>query len=158
VDILQTLSAEEFDQLADGARCVFFAAGEALCREGEPGETFYVIRAGRVAVSVAGAGGGSVTVAHLGPAAFFGEMSLLTGEPRSATITAECDVEVMEVSKALFAGILKADAALAEKLGIILEKRLTDRQAKLSAGAGATAGVPARIALINRIRKFFGLG
>lgn len=158
VDLFQTLSAGEFDQLVNGAKRVMFARGEVLCRQGDPGETFYVIRSGRVAVSVTGNDGGVVTVAQLGASAFFGEMSLLTGEPRSATITAEGDVEVLEVSKELFSGIMKADGALAEKLGVILEKRLVERQEKLATGIGATAAAPARSALVGRIRKFFGLG
>jgi CRP-like cAMP-binding protein len=157
VDLFQTLSAAEFGQLVQGTRAVMFGRGEVLCRQGDTGAAFYVIQSGRVAVSVAGADGVPVTVAQLGPSAFFGEMALLTGEPRSATITADGDVTVLEVSKDLFAGFLRADAALAEKLGVVLEKRVADRQAKVATGAGA-AVVPARVALVARIRKFFGLG
>lgn len=158
VDLFRTLCPAEFDHLVNGVRRVIFAPGEVLCRQGEAGETFYVIQSGRVTVSVSGADGKVATVAELGPGAFFGEMSLLTGETRSATVTAGCDVEVLEVSKGLFGEIMKADAALAEKLGTILEKRAQERQARLAGGVGVSEGAPVRLALVGRIRKFFGLG
>ncbi len=157
VDLFRTLSPPEFERLAEGVRSLVFADGESLCRQGEPGETFYVIRTGRVAVSVAGADGAGLTVAHLGPSAFFGEMSLLTGEPRSATVTAETDVAVLEVAKPVLSGILKDNAALAEKLGAILEQRVNERQARVAAAGDKGIGAIPRIALVARIRKFFGL-
>jgi CRP-like cAMP-binding protein len=158
VDLFQTLSSAEFDQLVSGARRVVFARGEVLFRQGDPGETFYVIQSGRVTVSVMGGDGTEVPVAHLGAAAFFGEMSLLLGEPRSATITAEDDVEVLEISKGIFSGILKSNASLAEKLGVVLEKRVEIRQARLVADASASTAISSRSALVVRIRHFFGLG
>lgn len=158
VDLFQTLSSAEMDVLASSVRRLMFARGESLCRQGDAGGSFYVIRSGRVAVTVAGADGSPVTVAHLGPAAFFGEMSLLTGEPRSATVVAEEDVEVLEVAKAVFALLLGADAVLAEKLGAVLEKRAGERQARMATGSEAAGVVVPRTALTARIRKFFNLG
>ena len=64
--------------------------------------------------------GAEVPVAHLGPGAFFGEMSLLTGEPRAATIRAETDALVLSVGKAQFAGLLKRDPGLAARLAAVI--------------------------------------
>jgi small-conductance mechanosensitive channel/CRP-like cAMP-binding protein len=156
VDLFQTLSPAEFERLTAEARLEMFARGEQLCRQGEEGDTFYVIRTGQVAVSVSGPGGVQVSVAQLGDGAFFGEMSLLTGEKRSATVKAETDTEVLAVSKPAFAALLQADAALAEKLGAILEKRAAGRQATV-ATASAGSSLPAHSMMVTRIRKFFGL-
>lgn len=157
VDLLRSLNAEELTRLAASVRSVPYAEGETLVRQGEPGETFYVVRQGRVSVLVAGADGRAVSVAQLGPGAFFGEMSLLTGEARSATVRADTDAIVLTVSKAMFAGLLQSDPALAERLAAVLEARQADRQAKLSAQAPAGAAAAGREPLLLRIRRFFGL-
>jgi CRP-like cAMP-binding protein len=110
-----------------------------------------------VAVSVAGPDKNGVVVARLGEGEFFGEMSLLTGERRSATVTAETDTDVIEVSKPDFSLILQADAALAEKLAAVIDKRARARQAGLTAASGQQPESPAPSAIVARIRKFFGL-
>lgn len=157
VELLHTLSPAELETVAAAARVIPFAPGEILCRQNEPGDSFYIIRAGHVNVAVATADGRSVPVAQLGPGGFFGEMSLLTGEPRTATVTAEGDVDVLCLSKQNFAAILQANAGLAGRLAAVLEKREGERQARLSSGAPAPVADTTQIALAERIRRFFGL-
>ncbi len=157
VDLFQSLSPAERERMATGARLEMYARGEALCRQNEEGSTFYVIRSGQVAVSVTNAGGASAVVAQLGAGAFFGEMSLLTGEKRSATVTAETDAEVLAVSKPVFSAIIQADSQLAEKLAAVLEKRAVARQATV-ATVSPGHPVPTYSALLARIRHFFALG
>ena len=158
VELFQTLSAEELEKLADAAKLHLYAAGENLCLEGEAGDSFYVIREGRVAVLVASGGGPMVTAAHLSSGAFFGEMSLLTGEPRSGTVCAETDVEVLRVAKQDFAGLLQANEGLAGKIASVLEERLAERQNLRTAFANQETNPEIRTALATRIRRFFGLG
>ena len=158
VDLFQTLSAPEMDKLVEGARLQLYAASENLCRQGEAGDSFYIIRSGSVAVWVADAAGKQARVATLESGAFFGEMSLLTGAPRSGTVTADGDVEVVCISKPVFAGLLTADASLAGKLAEVLERRLAERQARLSAVAGAPVVTETKSALLGRMRRFFGMG
>jgi small-conductance mechanosensitive channel/CRP-like cAMP-binding protein len=158
VDLFQSLSPQELNRVVDGTKLKLFAAGEHLCRQGEAGDSFYVIRSGQVAVLMNNADGQPVTVAHLSHGAFFGEMSLLTGEPRSGTVTAEADVEVLWVSKAVFAGLLRADADLAGKLAAVLEKRAAERRTIMSTpSVSSETAFEARNALTARIRRFFGL-
>lgn len=157
VELFQSLSAEEVEKLANAAKLCLYAAGENLCRQGEPGDSFYVIREGRVAVLVTGTDGATVTAAHLAEGGFFGEMSLLTGEPRSGTVTAETDVEVLRVSKQNFAGLLHANAELAVKLAAVLEKRIEGRRTAMAAHVAREAVKETRSALALRIRQFFGL-
>jgi small-conductance mechanosensitive channel/CRP-like cAMP-binding protein len=157
VDLLQSLSPEEINRLAARVKLERFARGENLCRQGEAGDSFYVIREGRVAVFINDAVGYPVRAGQLEHGAFFGEMSLLTGETRSGTVTAETDVEVLCVSKQDFAGLLQADADLAGKLAAALETRLAARRTIMNAPAGAAAPSDARSALTARILQFFGL-
>lgn len=158
VDLFQSLSPEEIKRLADGVKLQLFARGENLCRQGEAGGSFYVIREGRVAIFVNDAAGQPVRVAQLETGSFFGEMSLLTGEPRSATVTAETDVEVLRVSKQDFAGLLQANTNLAGKLAAALETRLAALRAIRKASAGAVPNSETRSALTARILQFFRLG
>ena len=158
VELFRSLSAEEMERLANAARLQLYATGENLCRQGEAGDSFYVIRNGRVAVMVQGADGRTVTAAHLAEGAFFGEMSLLTGEPRSGTVTAETDVEVLCVSKQDFAGLLKADADLAGKLAAVLEKRMQGRRTAMAAPVAKEAAPETYSVLAVRIKQFFGIG
>lgn len=157
VDLFQSLSAEEINRLAAGVKLKIFAPGEKLCRQHEAGDSFYIIRQGRVAVFIKDAAGHPVRAAQLEHGAFFGEMSLLTGELRSGTVTAETDVEVLCVSKQDFSGLLQANANLAGKLAATLETRLAARRTILNTVAGNSAASDSRSALAARIRQFFGL-
>jgi len=158
IDLFQSLSPAETDRLVEGAKRQIFADGEKLCRQGDAGESFYVIRSGHVGVWVSGTEGNTpVPVAHLGAGAFFGEMSLLTGEPRSATVTAEGDVDVVCVTKSDFAELLLANAELAGKLAAVLENRMAERHEKMAALAPLKAPPETQSVLLARIRRFFGL-
>jgi len=157
VELFQSLSDPECERLVGLVETVPYAAGEVLCREGEAGDSFYVIQTGTVAVLIRGADGVPAEVARLTVGQFFGEMSLLTGERRSATVVADGDVDVVRVSKLDFADLLKADVELAGKLAAVLEKRLAERHALLAASAAGTPAPESRTMLATRIRRFFGL-
>jgi small-conductance mechanosensitive channel/CRP-like cAMP-binding protein len=157
VELFGSLSAEEMERLANAAKLHLYAAGESLCRQGEAGDSFYIIREGRVAVLVRGNNGHEVTAAHLGRGAFFGEMSLLTGEPRSGTVKAETDVEVLLVSKQDFAGLLQANADLAGKLAAILQQRAEGRRTAMATPRAREIVPEAHSILALRIKAFFGL-
>jgi small-conductance mechanosensitive channel/CRP-like cAMP-binding protein len=158
VELFHSLSAEEVERLANSAKLYLYAAGENLCRQGEPGDSFYIIREGRVAVLVNGGEGRTVTAAHLSDGAFFGEMSLLTGEPRSGTVMAETDVQVLRVSKNDFAGLLQANAELAGNLAAVLEKRAEGRRTAMTTSITRESVPETPLALAVRIKLFFGLG
>ncbi|MCF7821569.1 MAG: cyclic nucleotide-binding domain-containing protein [Mariprofundaceae bacterium] len=85
-----------------------FTGGETIVKEGEVGDTFYLIRSGHVAVSTRGMGskGDLIPLGKMGEGAFFGEVSLLTDKPRTATVIADGDVELMELTRDDFNGIV----------------------------------------------------
>ena len=84
VDVFRALDAEKIDRLARRLRMAIFGPGEVILRQGDPGDSLYVVRSGRVAVELATRGGGRREIAMLSAGQFFGEMSLMTGESRDA--------------------------------------------------------------------------
>jgi CRP-like cAMP-binding protein len=82
--------------------------GSRIVREGEPGRAFYVLLNGTARVVIGGA-----AVATLAPGQFFGELSLVDGGPRTATITAEEETAVLELSRAAFTGLLTDQPSIA---------------------------------------------
>ncbi len=160
VPLLDPLTASERAALAARARRLVFAHGEAIVREGDAGDSFYLIERGTVAVTIGGNDGGAAdTIHHLAAGAYFGEMSLLTGEPRSATVVAESDVAVLELGRAGFEQILVANPALLEPISQIAAHRQEAQQAARRARPVVPpfAQDPAAQRLRQRIRAFFGL-
>ncbi len=131
-----------------------FTAGEVVTREGERDDSLFVIARGHARVAVA-QGAASREVARLGPGDFFGEMALMTGEPRSATVVADGELRCWRIDKAAVERALTAHPALAEQLAEVLaERRVQLDAARDGGGAGKVA--TAKQDLMARISRFFG--
>jgi CRP-like cAMP-binding protein len=153
VAFLEPLSADERRQLADRIDSQTFAGNETIIRQGEEGESFYIVATGRLSV-IAQTG---VEVAVLGPGDYFGEMSLMTGEKRSATVIALVDTELYVVDKRSFERIIKSHSALVDKIGARLTERrqaLTEEDSRTDI---ATAMTPSDSGIVHRIRRFFNM-
>lgn len=161
LDLFDQLPGEALDSLAASARRVHFDDGEMLVSEGEAGDSLFVLEAGRVLVSKQGGDGGSaVPLAHLARGAFFGEMSLLTGAPRSATVTAQGGVTVLVLSQPALAPLVEADPEIAETLSRAVTTRRADTEATLETRAKSRDPHPAATdesSILDRIRAFFKL-
>jgi CRP/FNR family transcriptional regulator, cyclic AMP receptor protein len=93
------------DDLADVQRLMTplsFAPGEVIIREGEPGDDFFIVVAGRAKIAVRAGDGNELVVGEAGPGGFFGELSMLTGEPRSARVQAVEAVQTMTLHRDAF--------------------------------------------------------
>jgi cAMP-dependent protein kinase regulator len=112
--IFEVLTEEERDALVREMDIESHDEGSVIIAEGDPGSSMYLIVAGEVKVYTRGSGknGGSVYLAKLGDGDFFGEVSVLTGKPRTATITASQRTELLRLDKE------KLDNALAKYPGI----------------------------------------
>jgi hypothetical protein len=132
VDILQPLKDEEVTMLAEDLSHHLFGKGEAICKQGDPGTTFYIIKSGLIAVKVKGADGVEVEVARLKPGSYFGEMSLLTGDPRSSTCTAVEDSELLCLDRDTFGVLLQENPPIAQTMSDILASRSQATQKRLS--------------------------
>ena len=161
--LFQDLDAEMVEVLARAARRIPYDDGEVLVREAESGDSLFVVAEGKVLISKSGRtlGTGDIALASLGPGDFFGEMSLLTGEPRSATVRADGPCDVLVLSRHHVAPLLQERPALAEVLSLALEQRQAKTQAKVDGRRelGATASnSESEESILGRIRTFFKLG
>ncbi len=125
VPLFEGMSASDLETVADRASETSFDDGETLTREGEPGDTFYIVTDGRLDVSQRG-----TVVAQLGPGDFLGEISLVDGRPRTATVTAVGPVQALVIRRADFLEMIEWDSAV--RLGILIA--LTDRIRKTHPG------------------------
>jgi small-conductance mechanosensitive channel/CRP-like cAMP-binding protein len=159
VPLLAPLTPDELARLATQVSRLPYASGEAIVREGEPGDSFYLIERGSVAVSIGDGDGGTRLLSRMAAGDYFGEMSLLTGEPRSATVVAESDVAVLEVERVDFEQILAANPALLEPISQIAARRQEaqreTRRAQPALPPFAQDAAAQR--LRQRIRAFFRL-
>jgi len=160
VEILRPLPEEERVFLAESLHYAPFAAGEVLTRQGAEGHYLYLILEGEVSVRVTANGGLEREVARLKAGDFFGEMSLMTGERRSATVVAEAGVECFRLDKPAFEEILRRRPEVAEPVAEILARRRLELAAVregLDQEAQSRRLAAAKGDLLARIRDFFGL-
>ena len=112
----------QLENVLQHAQIHHYGRGERLIQEGDQGDSMFIMLRGTAAVSVTKNGAG-IRVGMMRPGDCFGEMSLLTGEPRSATIRAEADCEVLVISKKVMAEVLRASPQCLTQLSELLAKR-----------------------------------
>ena len=120
--LFATMPDAVLDQLVAGACTLDFGDGECIVAEGSAGDRCYVVDRGRVVVSVAG-GAAQRKVAELGPGSMFGEMSLLTGEVRSASVHALGDARLLALSSDVLGSALRQHPDLAQTLAELVTLR-----------------------------------
>jgi len=159
IEILAVLSPDELEVIAREAKLQVYLPGEVVVRQGDVGTEFFFILEGHAIVRRGEEEAGS-TVAALNPAQFFGEMALLTGEPRSATIVAQTRLEVLVISKEALARPIMSNPVLAERIGGILAERkaemATHQERATHRGESASDLAEETKTFGSRIRKFFG--
>jgi CRP-like cAMP-binding protein len=160
VDILAPLSVPERRRLAEAVGVKAYAAGEYPVRQGEAGDSCYFIKKGSVDVIVEKTPGEGVVVATLRPGNLFGEMSLLTGAMRTASILVMEDAEFVVIDRESFRGTLVHNPSIAESLSRILAERqaaLAAQREKLDAVTLERRKRDHSGQLLHNIREFFGL-
>jgi len=157
VDFLGPLTTEERRSLASRVRVQAYGRGETIIRQGDRGDSLFMILRGRVEVLVA-SGEQEEVVNTLGEGSCFGEMSLLTGAPRSATVRALEDVEVAPVTVEAFRQIVAENRAVLEAVTGIVSRRRSRLDAAIhEAEAEAAARTAEHSDLLERVLSFFGV-
>ena len=152
VSVLSALSAEIRTQIAERSMIAEYGVGEFIVRQGDQGDSLYIIRTGSCGVYVKRDGKHENRIATIESGEFFGEMSLLTGEPITATVRAMVDTSVIIIDKENFSNILNDNPAISVQLGEILAKR----QKELAEEAGRmVAATPSSSSMIAKIKSFF---
>ncbi len=120
--IFAACSARDLDAVARLSTTLDIPPGKVLATEGLPGQEFVVIRAGTVKVTR-----GGTELAELGPGDYFGEISLMDGGPRTATVTAATPVTIEVVERRDFDALLETVPGLAQRLMVGLAARLREK-------------------------------
>jgi CRP-like cAMP-binding protein len=124
VPLFSDLSPEAFQALTANVRLRGVAAGEVVLRQGDPGDRFYAIASGLMRVERTVPSGCKVVLAFLEDGAFFGEMALLSAEPRSASVVAESDGELIEIAAEVLTAVCRAHPHVAGSLERFYRERL----------------------------------
>lgn len=122
--LLRGLPEERLGRIAAVARRRAYRRGEVICHQGDPGDTFHVIESGRLKVSLYGESGAETLLAILGPSECFGELALLDGEPRSATVQALEPVETIVVRRSDFLALLRQNPAIMDRLLVAMAAKI----------------------------------
>jgi CRP-like cAMP-binding protein len=156
--VLKALSLEEIQTLARKVTLCEFRKDELILRHGDTGNSMFFIFEGSLDIQIPKENGEKSSVANLWPGDCVGEMSMLTGEPRSADVLALSDVVLLQVTKEDIEPVLANNPELVEKLSHILAERKTHNEKHLS-GAEAEAETALQTKTIaKRIVSFFALG
>jgi CRP/FNR family cyclic AMP-dependent transcriptional regulator len=126
VPLFRGLNLKQLNEVARHLEEVPVPRGTMLAREGQPGNQFFVVLEGKAAVRRRGR-----RIATLGGGDFFGEMSLLDGAPRSATVSAETDGVVLVMQRREFGALLDRVPGLLRKIAVGLSQRLREADERI---------------------------
>jgi small-conductance mechanosensitive channel/CRP-like cAMP-binding protein len=163
LELFASLTDDERHALAAQLTSRPFAPGDVATRQGDPSDSLYILARGEVGIfreAEPGAATGRQRLTTLSAPSYFGEMGLLTGQARTATIIAESDVLCYRLDKRGFEEIIRARPVLAEAMSKTVAERQAANDATLamlSAEARARATGTRAGELMRRIRDFFGL-
>ena len=157
--IFECLTDAQLESLVKQARLNHFGHGERVIDEGAEGDSMFILLRGTATVSVS-KNGASIGVATLSAGDCFGEMSLLTGEKRSATVQADGDCYVMEIGKPVMAEVIRESPRCLEQLSELLARRKMENEGILKEAASSeveTKQREYRANFLRRLRTFFEL-
>ena len=163
LELFASLTDEETSALASLLIPTPLALGDVATEQGEPSDSLYILARGNVGIFRDPDGGGPLPrqrLATLAAPQYFGEMGLLTGQARTATILAESEVLCYRLDKRAFEAIIRARPEIADAMSHTVAARQAANDAtlaSLSADARARAAGSRANDLVRRIRDFFGL-
>lgn len=128
VPLFEGLSRRHLKQIAEHADEISFREKETIVEAGQPGGTFFIIVEGEVRVVR-----GDRTIARAGPGEFFGEISLLDGGPRTASVIADTPVVAIRLFKASFDKVVRDEPRVAGKILAVVARRLREAERTVTA-------------------------
>ncbi len=156
VDLFRPFTDEERGELARLMREGIFRAGEVVMRQGDVGQSLFVLAEGALDVRIPREDGEEVAVARLVHGAVFGEMSLVTGQPRSATVVAVTEAVVFELGRRELDPVLRRRPELLEALATIMaERQAQNIEERRAPDQPEPPPPPTSEWLLARLRAFF---
>lgn len=153
--ILKLLDDQQIQKLAENVHLVHFRAGDQVIRIGDQAQSMYFISEGHLEVGIPGKDGQERIVASLWPGDCVGEMSLLTGEPRSANVYGKSSGVLLEITKENLAPFFKESPQLIEKISKLLSDRKLENEKSGSAENDPESRLSQVKILAQKIFKFF---
>lgn len=161
VELFSQMTDEELTALAERLKFSQFARSDIVSKQGTTAHWLYIIVNGEAEVYLELPEGGKRVLRDLSKGNFFGEMGLMTGAPRSATVMAKTDMACYRLDKEVFEEILRARPAIAEEMSQIMAVRRAEQDIALNDidAESARKGIALqRNEMLSTIRRFFGLG
>ena len=144
VPLFSELSASELERISQVAVPRSYPPDTRVFHEGDPGDACYIVRRGACRVTREHSDGRAITLANLGPGDIFGELAMLDGETRSASVEALEDTELLALPASDVRALLRDHSDMAVKLVVALTRRLRDANERISRQSFQT--VPSRVA------------
>lgn len=158
IDLFRPFSEEAKLYLSEHMHIHRISAGEIIVRQGDTGNSLFIIIEGVVGVRVLTPEKESIEVARLGAGNFFGEMALLTGEDRTATVIAITDSHLFEITKEDIAPLMEQQTEVTEMVSKVLTQRQMMTKSQMHVQHDIQVEEDAlHKRLLDRIEKFFGL-
>jgi CRP-like cAMP-binding protein len=155
MSILKALSRDEIISLSKKINTIYTAPKEHLIKKGEIADSMYIISEGSLEVSIINNEGKSIIVATLWPGQNVGEMSLLTGAPRSADVYSRSNATLLEIKKEDLSPILKSNPQLIDKISDDLAEKLAQNSKMANQKQEDASNVDASKGIASKILKFF---
>tara|TARA_Y100001968_G_C19395768_1_gene738231 strand:- start:294 stop:1754 length:1461 start_codon:yes stop_codon:yes gene_type:complete len=160
-ELFQAMEPSEIDIIAEEMHEQIYEPGDTIVRQGEEGNSMYFIVEGLVNVFIDFKGDSQQKqVAQVGPGNVFGEMSLLIGEPRTATVTADITTVVYELSKRKLESVFKMRPELVEIISqIVAERKVKIQEASKTLNTEQLEEKTKSFAtqLLKKMKRFFGI-
>lgn len=150
------LSEDDKADIAERLQYAPFARGDVITKQGNKAEWLYILAFGEAEVLYEPPGRAPQPIGTLRAGEFFGEMALLTGDARAATVLAKTDVECYRLDRASFQELLAGKPQIAEEIGRVMGGRRGDLDSARQAFTGVPPTAEAEVRLVSRIRRFFG--
>jgi small-conductance mechanosensitive channel/CRP-like cAMP-binding protein len=159
VDFLRVLSDDQRRRLAEASRIRIYGPGEPVVKQGDLSSEMFILQSGTVVVQrERGTGLAPLDVVEMHPGEFFGEMALMTGEKRTATVRAKTPCTLIGVDHDALKLVLEAAPELANMISEAIAARQAEAEAKIAEKDAEPANVSERSSqLLSRIKSFFAL-
>ena len=160
VEFFKVMDENYLTRIANAMERKKYGAQEFIVNQDEAGDSLFIVEEGLVNILLKDAEGTNTWVAHIQPGGFFGEMALLTGEPRAASAQAETEVICYEISKEILSPIFQESPELLEKISALMAARKIRLQ-KIETDASAQCDSAEETTtcnwLLQNMRNFFGI-